>query len=188
MDRLHAPALLDEAVSQPVQQLRMRRPFAISAKVVGGTDDSAAEMVLPDPIHHHARGERIVRACDPPCQGDPATSRRKLPVPVAFNHGGSGVTGYCAWEPRFNRFPWLPEISADQDVGFGQWWPDRRASHVCNCERDRLPSRQPPLHHFNLIRKLLPFLCFFCGEILELPAIDRHYPANILHRQLLEAL
>ena len=35
---------------------------ALCAEVLGGFDDAAAEVSLPDVIHHDARGERIVAA------------------------------------------------------------------------------------------------------------------------------
>ncbi len=60
--RLHAPAALDELERQPVEQLRMRRRLAHLAEVARRADDAFAEMMLPDPVHHHARGQRIVRA------------------------------------------------------------------------------------------------------------------------------
>ena len=33
--------------------------LAHAAEIVGRGDDAAAEMVMPDPVHHHARGQRI---------------------------------------------------------------------------------------------------------------------------------
>jgi len=35
------------------------------AEVVEGRDDAAAEMMVPDPIGHHARGQRILRRGEP---------------------------------------------------------------------------------------------------------------------------
>ena len=38
---------------------------AHAAEVVRGSDDAAAKMILPDAVHHHAGGERIVRIGHP---------------------------------------------------------------------------------------------------------------------------
>src|SRR6266853_3367521 len=40
----------------------MRRAVTRLAEIVDGSDKSLAEMMLPDAIHHHARGQRIIRA------------------------------------------------------------------------------------------------------------------------------
>ena len=57
-----------ELSGQVVQQFRMRGRFSLSAKVVGSCHQATAKMILPDPIHHHARGKRIVRSQNPLCQ------------------------------------------------------------------------------------------------------------------------
>ena len=38
----------------------MRRTRAVRAEVARGADQSFAEMILPESIHHHASGERVV--------------------------------------------------------------------------------------------------------------------------------
>ena len=43
----------------------MRGAGAHAAEIVRRVDDAAAEVILPDAIHHHARGERIVGIGDP---------------------------------------------------------------------------------------------------------------------------
>ena len=39
----------------------MRRCLAQFAKVVGRGDEAAAKHVMPDTVHYHARGQRVVR-------------------------------------------------------------------------------------------------------------------------------
>ena len=59
MHFLDAPAVLDEVAGQPVEQFGMRGALAHLAEIVGRADDAFAEMMLPDAIDHHARGQRI---------------------------------------------------------------------------------------------------------------------------------
>ncbi len=62
---LDAEAARDEFVGQPIQQLGMRGTLAHAAEIVGRADDAASEMIMPDAIHHHARGQRIFGIGDP---------------------------------------------------------------------------------------------------------------------------
>ena len=50
---------------EPVEQLRMRGRRAQLAKVVRRADDAAAEVMLPDAIDDHPRGEHVVGRGDP---------------------------------------------------------------------------------------------------------------------------
>src|SRR5688572_212522 len=65
MEPLHRPSTLDEPARHVVEQLRMRGRVAGSTEVVGRSYDASAEVVLPYPIHHHARKERMTCAGDP---------------------------------------------------------------------------------------------------------------------------
>ena len=65
MQFLQAPAIGDEAMGQPVEQLGMRRLLAQLAEVARGGHQPAAEMILPDAVDDDARGERIVRLREP---------------------------------------------------------------------------------------------------------------------------
>src|SRR4029453_8600033 len=51
---------LRKSRGQPVQQLRVRRLVPLEAEVVGGADDAAAEVVLPDAVDHHPGGEGVL--------------------------------------------------------------------------------------------------------------------------------
>src|SRR5437762_2207269 len=75
MHRFDAPALTDELDGQPVEELGMRRPCAGGAEVARRRDEAAAEMIVPDPVHHHARGERILGTRDPIGQRGAAAGR-----------------------------------------------------------------------------------------------------------------
>ena len=72
---LDAPAAVHELDRQPVEQLRMRRLLAHLAEVIERRHDAAAEMMMPDAIDDHARGQRIVRRRQPLRQRPPAARR-----------------------------------------------------------------------------------------------------------------
>src|SRR2546423_1257992 len=65
MQRLHAEAVFDELIGEPVEELGMSGTAAHAAKIVRGGDDAGSEMILPDAIDHHARRQRIRRFCNP---------------------------------------------------------------------------------------------------------------------------
>ena len=69
MDVLQRPAAADQFVRQPIEQLGMRRAAAVMPEIGGRLDDAAAEMVMPEPIHHHASRQRILWPSDPTGQG-----------------------------------------------------------------------------------------------------------------------
>ena len=54
MKRFDRPSLLDELDGQIFEQFGMGWGFAKFPEVIWGTDESTSEMVLPDPIDHHA--------------------------------------------------------------------------------------------------------------------------------------
>ena len=59
--RLHVPAGAHELGGQPVEQLGMRRPFALRAEILDRLHQAGAEIHLPEAIHRHAGGQRIRR-------------------------------------------------------------------------------------------------------------------------------
>src|SRR5262245_47430247 len=42
--------------------------FTARAEIIGGIDQAASEMMLPDPIDHHACGEGVGRTRQPSCE------------------------------------------------------------------------------------------------------------------------
>ena len=65
MHLLHTPAAADELRREPIEQFRVRGFHAHAAKITRCLDEAGAEVALPEAIHHHAGGERILRAGDP---------------------------------------------------------------------------------------------------------------------------
>ena len=55
------PAPLDEGGGQPIKQLGVGRFFAQETEIVGASDQSLAEMLLPDAVYDHPRGEGVLR-------------------------------------------------------------------------------------------------------------------------------
>ena len=74
MQRFDRPAGFDQAAGQPVQQLGMSRQRAHAAEVARRADYSFAEVLLPDAIDHHARGQGMLGRADPLCQLQPAAA------------------------------------------------------------------------------------------------------------------
>src|SRR5258706_7127533 len=61
MQLLEAPTVAHEFAGQPVEQSRVGRALAFQAEIARGSHNSAAEMILPDPVYHDARRQRIIR-------------------------------------------------------------------------------------------------------------------------------
>ena len=62
---LDAPAAVDKLVGEKIEQLGMARAVAVETKVVGGSHDSLAEVILPNAIDHHSGCQRMFRAGNP---------------------------------------------------------------------------------------------------------------------------
>src|SRR5450432_1119001 len=68
MELFQRPALAREAGGEIVEQLGMAGLFALCAEVAGRANQTGAEVMGPDTIDDHPRGERIIRARDGVCQ------------------------------------------------------------------------------------------------------------------------
>ena len=77
---LHRPAIRHKLCRQPIQQLGMSRNRSIFPKIARGIHQARSENELPQAVHRHARGERMIRLRDPVCQGHP-------PFPLRCIHG-----------------------------------------------------------------------------------------------------
>ena len=66
---LERPAVFDQLDGQPVEQFGVGRGFAVGAEVVGRGDDSAAEVVLPEPVDDDAGRQRLVGPGEPAWPG-----------------------------------------------------------------------------------------------------------------------
>ena len=61
---LDRPAVFHEVHRQEIEQLRVRGPFPVEAKITGAGHQRHAEMMHPNAVHHHPGGERILPAGD----------------------------------------------------------------------------------------------------------------------------
>ena len=82
MQVLQAPAVLHELDREPVEQFRVRGPFAADAEVVGRAHQALAEVPLPDAVDDDAGRERVVRRGDPLGQGRAPLLGGNVPRPV----------------------------------------------------------------------------------------------------------
>src|SRR4026209_2167691 len=113
---LEAPFLFHELGCQKIQQLWMRGPVAVDAKVAGCPNQSFAEMVLPNAVYDDTRSQRILGAGDPFSQGL-APSRTTADIRYLRR-----FTGSCdaLREARLNPVSLGGEFAARQNVGVGQ--------------------------------------------------------------------
>ena len=95
---LHVPAVVHELDRQPIQQLLVRRHFAARAHVDQHLRQPDAEVHLPQPVHDHARRERVDRATRATSPGRAELARRS-PVSSCFMKCGT-----CGWTT-------LPDLS-----------------------------------------------------------------------------
>src|SRR5436190_21224558 len=65
---LEAPAVFHELGREPIEQRWMRRGIALHAELARRADDAFTEMVMPQAIDDHARGEGIVGIGQEFCQ------------------------------------------------------------------------------------------------------------------------
>ena len=116
---LDAPTAPDKPGGQPVDELRVVGAGAVAAEIVGGPDQSSAEMVLPDPIDHHPGRQRVFRAGDPLGQdlGGVADGAGDPVVANLFQPGRFRVAGQGAEKSRLDHLAPLLGISSLQDKG-----------------------------------------------------------------------
>ena len=78
MQPLKRPGAVEKISRQPIQQLGMRGAISVEAEIAGGSDDSSAEMVVPNPVDNHATHQRICRINEPGRQRGAGTGRQAL--------------------------------------------------------------------------------------------------------------
>ena len=72
--RLRSVAKLDR---EPVEQFRVRRVVALHAEIVHRPHQPRAKELLPEPVHRHAREQRILRRDQPPGEAQPILRRTR---------------------------------------------------------------------------------------------------------------
>ena len=133
--RLDAPAALDELGREPVEQFRMRRPLAHLAEVARRAHDAFAEVMLPDPVHHDARGQRILRRRKPLGESAPPPGRWSRPAaarerPLASRLATESTPGFIT----------LPLRPGCRDAGSRTAAPARPRSPIDIADGDTAPA------------------------------------------------
>src|SRR4051794_6336204 len=103
----------------------MRMSVAVDAEIAGRAHDAIAEVMLPETIHHHARGQRIHRGGNPFGERQP-TSRTSTDK---WNLGWFIVAHYGLKKSRRDRFAPARQIAARKDVS-GREIRNLRRHHV----------------------------------------------------------
>jgi len=65
MKFLETPAAFDKIRGQVIQQWLVDRPLAHHAEVTGCSSDAVAKVQVPNAIHDHPGGERVLRVGQP---------------------------------------------------------------------------------------------------------------------------
>ena len=71
MQRFHIPAVLREAIRQPIEQLGMCRRPSLAAEVLRRGHQAASEVHAPDAVDDHARRKRVLRRREPAGKAEP---------------------------------------------------------------------------------------------------------------------
>src|SRR5262249_48870162 len=92
MQQFQRSSAFEERRRQPVEKLRVSGGRTHSSEIVGRVDNAAAEVILPDAIHHRSPGENVSRIGDPAGKCRAATSlivyvRKLEPRPQTVNAG-----------------------------------------------------------------------------------------------------
>src|ERR1043165_3023970 len=62
---LNAATLGYKFARQIIEQLRMGRTLAVNSEIVRRADNAAAKVVMPYPVHHDTRGQRVSCVSNP---------------------------------------------------------------------------------------------------------------------------
>ena len=117
--RLDRPTALHEGRRQMVEQFRMGRRAATDPEIIGRAHETFAEMVSPDAVDHHPRGERILGTRQPPGKFQASAAHRGT---VAGRERSSAEHGKRAAR---NRVAGTIRLAAELDAGI----PRRAFAH-----------------------------------------------------------
>ena len=69
MHRFYAPSLTDKFSSQPIEELWVGRFISHFSKIARTTNEAVTEVVVPNPIYHDARRQRLIGLSEPAGEG-----------------------------------------------------------------------------------------------------------------------
>ena len=102
------PELRAKVDRQPVEQLLVGGHFAVDAEILGRLHQPRAEDLLPEAVHRHPRGERMLRPQQPVGETEP--------VPRQVGRHGRQERG----RRRLDFLAALVVIAAEEHVGLGR--------------------------------------------------------------------
>ena len=138
----HRPAVLGEGRRQPVQQLRMHRLLPHLAETVRRAHDAPPEMVLPYPVDHHPRGQRIPLVRNPLGQRQsPVLARLRNRGAFDIAHEGRDCAQYAGGHFLSGR---LDRTPGKYEGDWGGIFPISR--HTLDLCSGRLCPRWPVVH------------------------------------------
>ena len=134
---LHVPPRVDELAGQPVEQFRMHRRFPLAAEIVEHPRQPRAEELLPEPVHHHPRGERVIAGHEPPGE-----------VEAVGRAVGDRRGGQIAGEGRLHDLPALVHpVAAGQDADDVRGFPAAADKALGKRGEERGPFLLGRVHH-----------------------------------------
>ena len=115
---LQAPAVVDEHLCQPIEQLGVRRPIALQPEVGGRGAEAAAEMMHPRPIDENPRDQRMRAVGQPVGIGQAAAGRQQRRI-VGRDDGPIARLEYRQLVGRQLMFALLVIAARKRNVGGG---------------------------------------------------------------------
>ena len=164
MHRLETPALVDELPGQPVEQLGVRRAATEFSKITRRLDDAATEVAVPQAVHHHARGERVIRAGNPLGQRHAAAARGPALERVQPDRRRLGVAGDDARETGLHHLAVVVELAAQLDPRHRHARLVRRPERVAQRHRLGLEPLEALFHEPVTVLKAVKEIAFVLGE------------------------
>jgi hypothetical protein len=156
MHGLDAPPLADKFCREPIEQFRIRGSSAILTEVARSAYDAFPEVLLPDSIHHHSSGERILIACDPFGQRKP----KARAATDKWNLCGFSFARHTLGETGLHLVGLCVQLAGCQDIGRGQVGHIGR-NEIVHSVRNRAEPAHPLIQLLDLILSLAVALPFF---------------------------
>ena len=142
----------------------MRRAAAELPEVARRLDDAAAEVANPKTIHHHARGERVVRAGDPLGQSHAPAARRPALERIKPYGRRFAVAGEDARKTGLHNRPVVVVLAAQLDGRDRHAWLVRWPKRVAQRHGNRLEPLLVLLHETLAVFQSIKKITLLFGE------------------------
>src|SRR5262249_35581601 len=101
--------------------------------------------MLPDPVNHDARCERILRTSNPFGQRETTPASWKLTISIRFERSRFCFTHESVWKPRLYRVARMKVVATNQDMRDWEARSGWRARNVGSNKRLIAPAVLAPL-------------------------------------------